>query len=68
MSNFTPLKQARPHESTYRRAAPAWISSLVFHSLLVLLLAITIKVAPRGVAEERRLWPSVSTRGMPNEA
>jgi len=35
-----------------RRDVPAWITSLLLHATLVLILAVSIKSVPRGVAEE----------------
>ena len=35
-----------------RRVVPAWIGSLLLHMVLIALLAITIKIVPRGVADE----------------
>ena len=52
MSDHPFVQDDRALDSTYRRAVPAWLSSLGLHMLLVMVLAITIKAVPRGVAQQ----------------
>ena len=52
MSASEILQDERRVEPTYRRTVPAWLCSLVLHTLLVLILTVTIKAMPRGAMQE----------------
>ncbi len=46
------LDDPRPDATAARGVLPAWLTSLLLHGGLIVLLAVTIRVVPGGVAEE----------------
>ena len=52
MSNIRFPEENQSIGTTYKRVLPAWLSSLVLHAVLLMILVMTIRSIPRGVVEE----------------
>jgi len=52
MPNSTLHQQDHLEDSPYRRVLPAWLSSMVLHAILLVLLVFLVQSVPRGVVEE----------------
>ncbi len=52
MPNSTLHQQDHLTDSPYRRVLPAWLSSMVLHAVLLVLLVFLVQSAPPGVVEE----------------
>ncbi len=52
MSNSTLYQQEHLTDSRYRRVLPAWLSSMILHAILLVLLVFLVQSVPQGIVEE----------------